>query len=466
MRPADPAPFLALALLMAGPAAAAETRAFVLTTDFATGGLSAVSLDTRAVAVDVASVHSDAVMRWYGGLLYVVNRFGQDNIQVIDPAQNYATVRQFSTGNGSNPQDIAFVSPTRAYVTRYELSDLLVVDPSTGGTIGVVPLAPFADADGIPEMHRMVRVDRWLFVSLQRLDRNAGFVPTAYSLIAVIDTQADTVLDVYPIQPGKQAITLTGKNPVTTFAFDRPSTRLLIGCAGAPGALDGGIEWIDPVSFASLGYAITESALGGDVGSLAWNGPAHSYAIVSDASANTALVSWSATSGTRLGTVFAPGGFSLTDCALNDRGELYVCDSDPLAPGLFVFAAGADNLLAGPLDTGLPPYQVTFDAPSEQVLDAPPQGARASLAAPWPNPARGAARLGFSLPRAGTVQVDVLDLGGRRVRRLAAGERAAGAYALSWDLADERGRAVAAGVYFVAARLGPASFVQRLVVLR
>ena len=100
-------------LFASGPALAAQTRAFILTTDFSTGSLSVNALGTTAVTKDVAAVHSDAVMRWYGGLLYVVNRFGQDNIQVIDPAQGYATVRQFSTGNGTNPQDICFVSPTR-----------------------------------------------------------------------------------------------------------------------------------------------------------------------------------------------------------------------------------------------------------------------------------------------------------------------------------------------------------------
>src|SRR5205814_950471 len=104
----------ALLLLAAAAAHAADNRVFALTTDFSTGSLSVGDLDTRVVTKDVASVGSDAVARFYGGLLYVVNRFGGDNIQVIDPAQNYATIRQFSVGNGSNPQDIVFVGPTKA----------------------------------------------------------------------------------------------------------------------------------------------------------------------------------------------------------------------------------------------------------------------------------------------------------------------------------------------------------------
>ena len=453
-------------ILATTPAGGAETRAFVLTTDFSTGSLSVNPLGTTTVAKDVAAVHSDAVERWYGGLLYVVNRFGQDNIQVIDPAQGYATVRQFSTGNGSNPQDICFVSPTKAYVTRYDVSDLLIVNPSNGASLGVIPLGAFADADGIPEMARMVRVDNRVFVAIQRLDRSAGYQPTDKSLVAVIDAVADTVLDADPGTPGKQAIQLTGKNPYTTFAFDRATSRLLIGCAGAFGALDGGIEYLDPVFMRSLGYAITESALGGDLGTIAWNGPSHSYAIVSDANSNTLLVSWSAITGQKIATVFAPGGFSLSDCELDDRGELYVCDSNLLAPGLYVFSVPQDLQIAGPLDCGLPPYQVTFDATSEQVLEVAEEPAGASLSNPWPNPARNSLSVRLALPRAGRVEVDALDLAGRRVRSIVAGELPAGSTTCLWDLRDGRGRRVPAGLYVLRARTPQGTIARRTMVTR
>ena len=109
---------LSLALVPA-VSGAAETKGFVLTTDFSTGELSVVDLSTREVRVDVAQPpvpSSDARIRWHGGLIYVVNRTGSqsaNNIQVIDPTQGYRTVRQFSTGSGSNPSDIAFASPAR-----------------------------------------------------------------------------------------------------------------------------------------------------------------------------------------------------------------------------------------------------------------------------------------------------------------------------------------------------------------
>lgn len=45
--------------------------------------------------------------------------------------------------------------------------------------------------------------------------------------------------------------------------------------------------------------------------------------------------------------------------------------------------------------------------------------------------------------------VDVHDLSGRRVRRIAGGVTEPGRYAEVWDGRDERGSRVPAGVYFV-----------------
>jgi hypothetical protein len=203
----------------------------------------------------------------------------------------------------------------------------------------------------------MTAVGPFLFVACQRLTNFSAANP---SVIAVIDTRADTLVDVDAATPGTQGIPLLGRNPVTDLVYDAGTLTLLVGCAGSYGVLDGGVERIDPGSFTHLGVVITEAALGGDIGDIAWNGPDHSYAIVSDASFNSALVAWSATSGTALGTVYAPGGFSLADCELNGRGELYVCDNGIASAGLRIYRAGADTLIAGPLDTGLPPFQVAF----------------------------------------------------------------------------------------------------------
>jgi hypothetical protein len=72
-----------------------------------------------------------------------------------------------------------------------------------------------------------------------------------------------------------------------------------------------------------------------------------------------------------------------------------------------------------------------------------------ALAGIRPNPARGAAEVRWSLSRPGPVRLAVMDVAGRRVRVLAAGERPAGAHVSAWDGCDDAGRVVAAGLHFV-----------------
>lgn len=55
----------------------------------------------------------------------------------------------------------------------------------------------------------------------------------------------------------------------------------------------------------------------------------------------------------------------------------------------------------------------------------------------------------FAIPRAGRATLDVFDVAGRRVRRLAEGVREAGEHDVAWDERDADGGAVAAGVYFL-----------------
>jgi hypothetical protein len=89
-----------------------------------------------------------------------------------------------------------------------------------------------------------------------------------------------------------------------------------------------------------------------------------------------------------------------------------------------------------------------------------------SFSSPWPNPARQSAHWAYSVPQAAQVQVDVFDVTGRHVHTVASGERGAGRGELSWDLRDDGGRPVDAGLYFVKARLGAGEWTKRLIVVR
>lgn len=457
---------LAIILALAPAHHAHAARAYVVESDFSSGSLSVVDVPTRAPACNVAPVHSDPRVRWYAGRVYVVNRFGADNIQVMD-GTTYAFIRQFSVGNGSNPYDIAFASPTRAYVTRWASPDLWIVDPATGAHTGTISLAALADADGKPEMDRLVMVGPLLFVSLQRVDQAGGFLPTDSSLVAVVDTRTDTLVDCDPGAPGVQGILLPLVNPVTPFVFDAPRTRLYLGCAGLYGALDGGIVALDPVSLTATGVVAREDSLAGDVLDLAWHDNTRAYAIVSDAAFNTELIRWSPVSGDREGTLYAPGGFSLADAEVTpDGSEVWVCNSSFGSPGLRIFSTATGLPAGGPIVCTLPPQGITFDAATGQVAGVEAAGPRLGLALPTPNPAWGRVRLAVSLPGRGDVKVVVVDPAGRRVRDWSLGGAAGIESEFSWDLKDSRGRRVPPGLYLVEASASGARSVRKLMVLR
>jgi hypothetical protein len=72
------------------------------------------------------------------------------------------------------------------------------------------------------------------------------------------------------------------------------------------------------------------------------------------------------------------------------------------------------------------------------------------LDAPYPNPAHGSVTIRYTLLEPGaSVEILIVSVGGRVVRRLEASPRAAGEHRLVWDGTDEDGRPVASGVYLV-----------------
>ncbi|NOT35375.1 MAG: hypothetical protein HOP12_14620 [Candidatus Eisenbacteria bacterium] len=444
---------LALLLATSTLAHAAQTRAFAITSDFSTGSLSVVSLDSRIATLDVEDLNADAVSRWFGGYLFVVNRFGADNVQVIGGAPSFDTFSQYSVGNGANPQDLVFASPLKAYVSRYGAASVLVVDPVTGAEVAApISLAPLADSDGLPEMAHMIRVGRWLFVACQRL---TNFSPSNPSIVAVIDTQTDLLVDVDPNTSGVQGITLALRNPFSSFVFDRSRTRLLIGCSGSFSALDGGIEAIDPLGWTTLGVLVTEAALGGEISDVAVRDGARGYAAVNSFS-DGRVVPFSLVDGAVSPAIYTvPNGFGVPDFETNDRGELWVCRNTFADPGLVVIRMADEQVVAGPISTGLPPQSVTFDGATDAVLGAPPVIASSGIAlsSPWPNPARGVTRFTLRLPAAAIVSAEAFDAGGRRVATLARGPRAAGESTLEWNLRESDGKIVHSGMYFVYLRV-------------
>jgi hypothetical protein len=334
--------------------------AFVIATDFETGSFGTVSFDDPPVSTPISSqriVNSDAVARTAGGLVYVVNRFFGDSLQIIDPAQDFATTRQCLTGGGSNPQDFVFVGPDKGYVSLGGGTEVLVVDPSppqdcSGFILDRIDLAEFADDDGNPELNQMAVVGDRLYVTLQKLDRDNFFVPAENGSVVVIDLGTDEALG---------EIILTGQNPFAqTKGITTRDGDLFLSEVGNFGVNDGGIERIDAQSQMPQGFFVTEEDLGGDIVDFVLTSDDGGYAVVSLPDFSNAVVAFDASEGGLTQTLIS--GESVSDIELNELGQLFVAQRTPQSPGIRIFDVHDNNteLTAAPIDLDLPPFDIVF----------------------------------------------------------------------------------------------------------
>lgn len=89
-----------------------------------------------------------------------------------------------------------------------------------------------------------------------------------------------------------------------------------------------------------------------------------------------------------------------------------------------------------------------------------------ALATNHPNPFSGGTRLAFSVARPSTVTLDIHDLAGRRVRRLVTATLAAGRHDARWDGRDDRGAALASGLYYARLSIDDWTATRRMLLVR
>lgn len=440
--------WIALLCLSAAPAAAWD-ELVVLTTDYTTyGGVTTVDRDAPwSAQVDVETVLADAVARWHDDLVYVVNRSGA-NIQVLDPADGYATVRQFSVGAGRNPQDIAFAGG-RVFVSCYDEAVFLEVDPVAGAVLGTWSTAPFADADGLPETGWMHVHGRRVFVASQRLDRNAYWGPADFSQLLVFDLDTDDWLDVDPVAPGVNGVVLTGANPAPQ-PQPVPGGGLAVATVGAFAVWDGGLEFVDLDALSTGPLLVTENELSGELIDFVMIDPTRYWATVSTPSFGTKLVKGTLGSGVDVRDTSA--GYDFVDVAYDAVDRIYLCDRTVGAAGLRVFDEGSGTeLTTTPVATGRPPILALV--PRSTVTSAPSLPvALAVLSAPWPNPANPRVSVRVEAPAGAALRLEVVDLRGRVLRTEAVSVGAAGTAVFTFDGLDAAARPLPSGHYRLVVR--------------
>ena len=461
---------LAVSVLLLANSSSAQSDLLVITTDFSTGSTAFLAANAAEAEVNLLGIHSDAVGHYHDGRVYIVNRWGQDNILVLDAMDLRTPLTQFSVGNGANPHDIEIVAPDKAYVTRYDTASLLIVNPQDGAELGEIDLSAFADADGLPEVSQIVRVGDRLYLSCQRLDRNGGWGPADISYLIVVDLATDTLVDVDSDAEGVQGIALSVANPNSMAVVGE---RIAVGVVANFGDRAGGVEIVDTATNRSLGLAVSEEDLGGDITSMVLVDQSRGYAVVADENFANSVRPFELSSG----AVGAPlenisGGFIPSLAVDGDR--LIVADrgsfADPASAGLKFYDAGTGAFLSGPIDTGLPPQDIVVLSDAavptavEETADSLPQ--EFALEA-YPNPFNASVQIPFAVSQANTpVELTVHDVLGRTVRTLIAGPMDAGRHVLHWDGRNAAGEQVGNGAYLVQLRAGSQQAVGKVMLIK
>lgn len=334
-----------------------------------TGTLSALPINApRTPVKNLQTTHSDAVVRSYGGLLYVVNRLGGDNIQVVDPANGFSVTAQFSTGQGTNPQDLIAVSSTKAYVSLYQpednrsgdidVDDIIIFNPETGGVVKKIDLTPFTANDGerLARASDLVKVGGKLLVAVQDLGDLAAAADQPGKIVA-IDTATDSISD---------SMVLSCRDPVA-MAYSNETELLYVACADYFNLASafGGVEVVDPTSLTSLGIFATDNDLGGAPGDIEVSG-GRGFITVGTSNAGRDVYSTSVVSfnldpaAPRDVKTLYEGAAYIQDIAVDENGRVVVGDRDPHVNGILFLDPDTGDVVDGPINTGPLPSSITF----------------------------------------------------------------------------------------------------------
>lgn len=334
------------------------------------GTLNLVSLDPpREASTNLATTHSDALVRAFGGLLYVVNHKGADNIQVVDPA-DFSTRYQFSTGVGANPQDIVVVSPTKAYVTLYEpenneseglvVDDLLVFDPTTGTVVKTIDLTPYTNDDGdrFARASSLLSIGTKLFVAVQDMPGDLALPPDQAGKIVRIDTGSAGGTGRDEVDA---AVILEGRDPFTMTASSETG-KIYVGCTDFFDLSSpyGGIEVVDPATMATEGILLSDDAAGGWIGDIETS-RGYGFAVVgaADFSENRVVrFSLDLTHPNPI-TLYTSDAY-LQDIAVAPNGLLVVGETSVAKSGVVLIDPDTGEVADGPINVGSPPSSIAF----------------------------------------------------------------------------------------------------------
>lgn len=376
--------FLLTGFLLVHDGSAATWEAVIATAaaDYSSGAHSVASVDRpRTIQNNLVPTISDITVVARGKYFFRIERYNADNIAKYDITNPGSPIWQFSTMDStdvqsSDPHDMVFASSVKAFVLRYGSTKAWIVNPNA--TVesqfkkGELDLSHYADSDGIPEMHSGVIANGKLFIVLQRVDSDNGWVPSNTPYLAVFDVKTNKEIDTGKGKGGLKGIPLPVRNPMAIRYCKGNNTIYVQGVGSYPGfgnpqyEYTGGIVAVNPDTYsrkmvvndgdqtnhpygAISGMAIVSRTKGYFVGYKGWG--------------NNLLYRFNPTTGKVLGKV-GQGlenvnipGFDSSGVQGDKNGMLWVCDASKAG---VVILNTKTNKVDQRLKTGLNPQKVVF----------------------------------------------------------------------------------------------------------
>lgn len=303
-------------------------------------------------------------MRQFGSQLYIVNS-GNDTITRISKRGSIPQV--YNIGGGGEPQDIHDPNPQAqfaplAFVTRRNNPNLLRLNLVTGQSFDVLDLSPVGQGKPIA-LGTMERDGQHLFVQVRVFEDQESAVPVGDTgVLAVVDLQTLSLVDVEPLTPGIQGVALQGAPPHLKMQIIDSVRTLYV--STTDGLLDsrGGIEMVNLNTLTSTGYALSEQVTA-DMGGFVMTSPLGGFFVFhTDLLASTHLKRFTVLGGPDPGPEMIVLLGSQEEVIAYDphQKRVYLPSGFTTAtPGIYVFDAVTKLPIgSGPINTGMKPHDV------------------------------------------------------------------------------------------------------------
>jgi hypothetical protein len=329
-----------------------------------TGVISRLDIDDLEMHQNViqGAAQGDPVLRYIDGTLYVVNRFGSNNVTILD-GKTLQLEEQISTGASSNPQDVAVVG-NKLYVPATGTAGVVVLTRGSTDTttIDLSALDTMGMDDGKPDCVSAYAVGTKVYVACGVLD---NFAAAEVGKIAVIDSATDTMIT---------SVDMNYRNPYGFFVRAPEGSTytgdLLIGSSPSLTTYTAGcIERVSTGDTPTVGCGPTNQQLGGFANKLAVSDDTLYIAVGTyDASfmnPTGVIRSLDLATGTLADAPLSATDELIIDVAACPGGDVVGMDQTLSATGLRVWS-GTTERTTDALSIGLPPTVnalVCYDAP-------------------------------------------------------------------------------------------------------